>query len=471
MKKIIVTLSILALLNVSCKTTQTKNTASTIKNNTKITNNYDAGQLENAIIYEANIRQYSPEGTFKAFTQDIPKIKELGVKIIWLMPIHEVGMKNRKAFGDKSIDQVPAEDKDKYYGSHYSVKDYRSVTPNYGTKEDFDNLVKTAHKNDMLVILDWVANHTAWDHAWVTEHNDYYTRDKNGKMIAPFDWTDVAELDFNNPNLRTAMIEDMKYWITNHNIDGFRCDVAMEVPRDFWDRASSELNTVKPIFMLMEAEQPDLMENAFDMQYGWEVHHIFNKICKEENTVLEFDKYMVAYKDKYQTDDISMVFTSNHDENSWNGTEYERMKDAVETFAALTFMMPGMPLIYNGQEYDLKKRLKFFEKDQFEKIEGRMMPVYKKLGNLKNTRKALHGGKNPAAYNRLKTNNDKKILLFERTKEEDTLTFVANLSRETQSFTVAKTLKGKDLMNGNIINIEKDVPFTLKPWQYIILDK
>lgn len=425
---------------------------------------------DNAIIYEVNIRQYSPEGTFNAFVHDIPKLKKLGVKILWLMPIHEIGIKNRKAKGDKSVDDIEdAIEKQIYLGSPYSVRDYRSINHNYGSKEDFQYLVDTAHKNGMYVILDWVANHTAWDHPWVTMHNKFYTRDKEGKMIAPFDWTDVAELDYTNRDLRKAMIEDMKYWITQYNIDGFRCDVAAEVPTDFWETAKTQLNQVKPIFMLAEAEKPELMKKAFDMQYGWEVHHLFNDIAKGKKTVKAFDTYMQKVKDSLQPDDIHMNFTSNHDENSWNGTEYERMHDAVEVFTALTYVMPGMPLIYNGQEYDLKKRLKFFEKDTIPHTVGKMMPIYEKLGKLKIENAALHGGKKPASYTRLETSNDDKILAFARQKGKNKVIFVANLTRRAQK--VQLPLQGNllDYMTGRTISFSKEAKTQLEPWQYFIL--
>ena len=441
----------------------------TAQNKNVITNNYNSSVLDNAVIYEANIRQYSPEGTFNAFTKDISKLKKLGVKIIWLMPIHEVGMKNRKAHGNVSIEQIPENEKAKYFGSHYSVKDYRSVTPNYGTKKDFDKLVQTAHKNGMYVILDWVANHTAWDHAWMTNHQEYYTKDKNGNFVSPFDWTDVADLNYDNPEMRKAMLEDMKYWITDHNIDGFRCDVAMEVPRDFWDQTSVELNKVKPVFMLMEAEQPDLMQDAFDMQYGWTVHHIFNKIYKGENTAKDFDAYIEKVRTSNEPDDIYMNFTSNHDENSWNGTEYERLHDAVETFAALTFIMPGMPLIYNGQEYDLNRRLKFFEKDQFEHKTGKMMAVYQKLGKLKSSNPALNGGKNPASYQRIATSADDKILAFGRERDGKKVIYLGNLSKTAQEFTIEFDGEYLDYMSGKKIILAKGQKLNFKPWEYKIL--
>ncbi|MCL9806504.1 alpha-amylase family glycosyl hydrolase [Flavobacterium amniphilum] len=458
MKKLI---SILGILVISFQMTA--------QNKKGITNNYKSSALDNAVIYEANIRQYSQEGTFNAFTKDIPKLKKLGVKIIWLMPIHEVGMKNRKAYGNVSIEQIPENEKAKYFGSHYSVKDYRSVTPNYGTQKDFDKLVQTAHKNGMYVILDWVANHTAWDHAWMTNHPEYYTKGKDGKFVSPFDWTDVADLNYDNPEMRKAMLEDMKYWITDHNIDGFRCDVAMEVPRDFWDNTSAELNKVKPVFMLMEAEQPDLMQDAFDMQYGWTVHHIFNKIYKGENTVKDFDAYIEKVSTSNEADDIYMNFTSNHDENSWNGTEYERLNDAVETFAALTFIMPGMPLVYNGQEYDLNRRLKFFEKDQFPHTVGKMMAVYQKLGKLKSENPALNGGKSAAAYKRIQTSADDKVLAFQREAKGKKVIYLGNLSKTAQEFTVGFDGKYLDYMSGKEVILTKGQKLGFKPWEYKIL--
>ena len=410
--------------------------------------------MENAVIYEANIRQYSAEGTFNAFAKDIPEIKKMGVKILWVMPIHPIGVEKRK----------------EGLGSYYSVKDYRGINPEFGNLTDFKNLVKKAHQNGMYVIIDWVANHTAWDNDMVFEHPDYYATDKDGNMISPFDWTDVVKLNYNNQEMRKQMISDMQYWLKEANIDGFRCDVAMEVPVDFWDEASAQLNKTKPVFMLMEAEQPNMMEKAFDMQYGWEFHHIMNDIYKGKKTVADIDTYMANRNTKYQKDDINMYFTSNHDENSWNGTEYERMGDAVETFAALTYMLPGMPLIYNGQEYDFNRRLKFFIKDEITpKTKGKMFGLYEKLGKLKNTNSALNGGKNPANYTRIKTSNDSKTLAFERSNKNEKVIFIANFSNESTFTTI--NLKGnfKDYLSGHTINFRTDAPLGLKAWQYLIL--
>ena len=258
--------------------------------------------MENAVIYEVNIRQYSPEGTFKAFEKDLPQLKKLGIKILWLMPVFPIGLEKRK----------------EGLGSYYAVKDYKGINPEFGNLADYKKLVASAHENGMYVIQDWVANHTAWDHAWVKNNPDYYTKDKDGKMISPFDWTDVVKLNYDNQAMRKEMINEMQYWIKNANIDGYRCDVAMEVPKDFWENATTALKKLKPVFMLMEAEQPDLMEKAFDMQYAWDEHKLMNNVAQGKMTVKDLDKYYAERKNKYAKDDIDMHFTSNHDENSWN---------------------------------------------------------------------------------------------------------------------------------------------------------
>lgn len=409
--------------------------------------------VESAVIYEVNVRQYSPSGTFTAFTQDISKIKKLGVKILWFMPIHPIGVKNRK----------------EGLGSYYSIKDYRGINPEFGSLEDYKKLVQTAHENGMYVIMDWVPNHTAWDHQWVTKHPEYYAKDKDGKMISPFDWTDVVKLDYSNSNLRKEMLAEMKYWLTEADVDGFRCDVAGEVPTDFWNWASAELKKTKPIFLLAEAEKPELSLQAFDMAYGWEAHHIMNEIAQGKKDVAAWDAYITKKDTIWQKDDIMMHFTSNHDENSWNGTEYERMGEAVETFAALTFALPGMPLIYNGQEYDFNRRLKFFEKDSISRTEGKMFSIYEKLGQLKNENSALNGGKKSASYSRISTSLDKNILAFERGKAGKKLLFIANLSSKNQSFSAAIEGTYTDYMSGEKVTFEKNQTINFKPWEYKIL--
>lgn len=417
--------------------------------------------LETAVIYEANIRQYSEEGSFNAFTEDISQLKELGVKVIWLMPVYPISSTKSKG----------------PLGSYYAITDYTKVNPEFGTLDDFRKLVKTAHDNGIYVILDWVANHTGWDHVWIEEHPEYYTQDEEGNIIDPinpetgesWDWTDVADLNYDNHEMREEMIKDMLYWVKEEGIDGYRCDVAHQVPVDFWEVASDRLREVKPVFMLAEAEQPELLENAFDMQYAWEGHHLLNEIAQGRKNVEDWDAYIARNDTLLEADDIFMNFTSNHDENSWNGTVFERMGDAAETFAAMTYVIPGMPLIYSGQEYDMDKRLLFFEKDTIIKKKGRFYPLYQKLGKLKNENRALNGGRRSASYERLNTSDDEKMLAFAREKQGDSMIFIANLSAEPLQFTVEAEGSYTDYMSGEKVEIHPETSHNFKPWEYLIL--
>lgn len=416
---------------------------------------FTADMAESAILYEVNVRQFSPEGTFAAVTKEIPNIKKLGVKVLWLMPIYPIGEENRK----------------EGLGSYYSIKDYRGINPEFGTAEDLHALIAEAHKNGMYVILDWVANHTAWDHPWVKQHPEWYETDKDGKLVSPYDWTDVVALNFDNQEMRKAMVADMKYWLDEFKIDGFRCDMAHEVPTDFWNWAKPQLTTNGEIFMLAETENPDLLANdAFDAAYGWEIHHIMNDIANGKKNVSAIDNYMDSVAKKWKPDDFKLLFTSNHDENSWAGTEYERMGDAVETFAALTYALPSVPLIYNGQEEDFNRRLKFFVKDSIDRNpNAKMRGVYEKLGELKVMNEAFNGGKKAAAYERLKTSDDQSILAFKRKKNSSEAYFIGNLTKSTKEFTVPVSGTFKNFMNNQQIILDGKTSIKLKPWEYYIL--
>ncbi|EMY82448.1 alpha-amylase [Psychroflexus gondwanensis ACAM 44] len=434
--------------------------------------------LESAVIYEANIRQYSPEGTFEAFTKDIPQLKELGVKVIWLMPIYPISMKNRKATADLSIEDIEdPKEKEKYLGSYYAISDYTAVNPEFGTSEDFDKLVDTAHENGMYVILDWVANHTGWDHEWIEKHPDYYHKDKEGNVTDPINpdtgeswgWTDVAHLNYESDSLWTAMKDEMLYWVKEKNIDGFRCDVAGNVTTDFWNYVVPELKKEKPVFMLAESEDKDLFYEAFDMGYNWEGHHIINEIAQGKMSVKNWDDYMAKIDTTYQNDDYLMNFITNHDENSWNGTVEERLGEASETMLAFTYALPGMPLIYSGQEYGMNHRLKFFEKDTIPKTKGETWKTLEKLGALKNNRKAMHGAKNAASYKRLSTSNDEHILAFQREKDEDTLLFIANFSNKKQEFKLSVSGNFVNYESSNNLNLNPDEIHNFEAWEYKIL--
>ena len=434
--------------------------------------------LESAVIYEANIRQYSPEGTFNAFTKDIPQLKDLGVKVIWLMPIYPISEKNRKATGGGNVEDIddPAE-REKYLGSYYAISDYTAVNPNFGTQEDLDKLIETAHDNGMYVILDWVANHTGWDHEWLSTNPEFYTQNEKGEPVDPLNpatgeswgWTDVADLNYDNKELWKEMTEDMKYWVTEHDIDGFRADVAGEVPTEFWDQAVAKIKEVKPIFMLAESEDKDLFHNSFDMGYNWEGHHIMNEIAQGKTNVEAWDNYMTKIDTTYQEDDYLMNFVTNHDENSWSGTVSERMGDASEAMVALTYTIPGMPLIYSGQEYDMDKRLLFFEKDTIPKTKGKMWPVLSKLGELKNENAALHGAKEPATYNRLTTSADKNILAFERSAGGEKVVYIANLSKNPMEFNVELDSELQPYLGKKDFKLAENGKYSFGPWEYVIL--
>ncbi|MCF6184724.1 MAG: alpha-amylase, partial [Bacteroidales bacterium] len=415
---IFISFTVFSILFFSC-TDETETNKQTDNDTLKLTVNKFPERTKKSNIYEVNIRQHTPKGTIKAFEKHIPRLKKTGVDILWLMPIFPISEKNRKGT----------------LGSYYAVANYKKVNPEFGTNEDLHHLIKTAHKDSMLVILDWVANHTGWDNPWITEHPDWYTHDSIGNIVSPVpDWTDVADLNYNNKAMRNEMVNSMKYWLTDFDVDGFRCDVAMMVPTDFWDSARVELDKVKPVFMLAEAEQPDLMKKAFDMNYAWNLYHIMNEIAKGKQNADSLRKYFENDPKTYPQKVYRMAFTSNHDENSWNGTVYERMPHSYKTFAALTFVAPGMPLIYSGQEACLNKRLRFFDKDTIDWSNLEMQDFYAKLIKLKNENPALWNGKagSPAYF--INTSNPEQILSFKRIKNDNTILVIMNLSDKKAKF-------------------------------------
>lgn len=475
-KSLITALAVLTLF--SCK----NETEKTPENSKTEIAKFSSDVEESSVIYEVNIRQYSPEGTFNAFAKDIPQLKELGVKIIWVMPIFPISQTKRKATGgddSKFASEMPKEEQHKYLGSYYAVSDFKKVNPEFGTIEDFRNLVKTAHDNGMYVILDWVPNHTGWDHVWIKEHPEFYTKNAKGEIIDPINpetgkswgWSDVADLNYDNKELRKEMTSDMLHWIKNENIDGFRCDVAGNVPLDFWQQAIPQLRREKNIFMLAEAWEPELLKNGlFDMAYGWEAHHTMNRIAQGKNTVKEWDSYIQKVNKDYEANDILMNFIDNHDENSWNGTVKSRLGKAEEAITALSYVMPGMPLIYSGNEYGLEHSLKFFEKDSIPKTKGKQWNLRAKLGKLKSENSALNGGKNKATYKRIPTSNDNQILIFEREKNGEKVIYLANLSNQVVSASLPISGEFTDYITGKKVVFDVKLSTQLQPWQYYILN-
>jgi cyclomaltodextrinase len=409
-------------------------------------------------IYEVNVRQYTEEGNFKAFEKHLPRLKELGAEILWLMPIHPIGEKNRKGT----------------LGSYYSVKDYKAVNPEFGTLDEFKSLVKMVHKMGMYVIIDWVANHTAWDSRWIEEHPEFYTQDSLGNIISPNpDWTDVADLNFDNKELWSEMIDALKFWVEECDIDGYRCDVAGMVPTEFWIEARTELEKIKNVFMLAEWDTPEV-HLVFDMTYDWDLHHILNGIVKDEKTAIDLIEHLNENEEDFPANAFRMQFTSNHDENSWNGTEFERLGDGVETFAVLTCLIPDMPLIYSGQEAGNNKRLSFFEKDLVEWKEDKLFEKYSKLFQLKKNNKALRNGEQGGEINYIESSDEENTFAFTRSSEKDKILAIFNLSNKPVEVELtAETLQGnyKNYFTGKLESFSIKESFNLQPWEYRVYTK
>lgn len=375
-----------------------------------------------ANIYEVNIRQYTPEGTFKAFQTHLDRLEQMGVEILWFMPVQPIGKERRKGS----------------LGSYYAISDYTAINPEFGTMDDFKALVADAQKRGMRVILDWVANHTAYDHKWVTAHPDWYTRDAKGQIVSPeADWSDVADLNYDNPEMRAAMIEALKFWLSEVGINGFRCDVAFMVPTDFWNDARIALDAENPeLFMLAEADHVEnaLLGQAFNADYAWDLHHIMNDVAKGAKKVEAFETYRKKLNLAYDKDVMKMAFTTNHDENSWNGTVFERMGDAHKTYFVLAATWSNtIPLIYSGQEAGLNKRLRFFEKDTISWERQDLMPFYTAMLALKKTHPALWNGNYGGDFEVLAVDSTANTYAYKRFSGEREVLVYLNFSAASQT--------------------------------------
>ena len=414
----------------------------------------------NATIYQINLRQFTEEGTLRAAESQLPRLKDLGADILWLMPIHPIGKKNRKGS----------------LGSPYAVQDYLAVNPEFGELADLQHFVRTAHALGMYVILDWVANHTAWDNPLTQEHPEWYTRDWKGDFCpTPWrDWDDVIDLDFGNPELRKYMMKALKYWVVNADIDGYRCDVAGFVPTDFWNHARRELDAIKPVFLLAEWESRDLHAESFDMTYGWSWYDAVHNITTAGQDLARLITFYSHNEKEYPHDSIRMLFVSNHDKNSWEGTEFEQFGDGLEAAIVLSVIGGGMPLIYNGQEAGNPKRLAFFEKDPIQWKAHPMGDFYKKLFALKHENTALWNGKWGARMIRVQNNAPLNVLSFVRQNETDKVFTVLNFSAEPRTVTFRDGLYHgdyTDFFSGERVSLDESTTITLPPWGYRVFVK
>jgi len=408
---------------------------------------------KNSVLYEVNVRQYTEQGTFNAFAEHIPRLKALGVDVLWFMPTFPIGVLNRKGG----------------LGSYYSVKDFLNVNPEFGTLEDFKGILDKAHALGMKVVIDWVPNHTSWDNNLTTEHPDWYVKDANGKFTPPigFDWTDVIQLDWSKKGLQDYMIDALKFWV-NMGVDGFRIDHPNNTPKEFWERARTELTTIKPVLLIGEIEEPNnYLEKGFDMNYAWEMHHLMNSVAQGKKSVSSLVEYYEKESAKYPNNVYRLQFLTNHDENTWAGTIDSLMGPAQRAFATLIFTDQGVPLIYSGQEDCLSKRLKFFYRDPIVWDSCYLTGFYKDLVSLKQQNKALWNGDAGGPMVRFKTSNDNSIFAFYREKDESRVVVILNLSKKyTALKSLPQNLNGEyiDYFGGHTIVLPLVDSLRFEPW-------
>lgn len=413
---------------------------------------------KDAVIYEINTRQFTAQGTFAAAAKHLPRLQTLGVDILWLMPIHPIGLKNRKGS----------------LGSPYAVQDYRAVNPEFGTLDDLRDFVQQAHVLGMYVIIDWVANHSAWDNVLVDSHPDWYARDYKGDFRPTpwWDWSDIIDFDYSQPKLREYMTAAMCYWVQETDIDGFRCDVAGFVPNDFWSRVRYELEQIKAVFMLAEWEARDLHFDAFDMTYAWSWNETMFGITRGDLPISKLYKYYSWNEKAFPQEAMRMTFVSNHDKNAWDGTQFEQFAQGLRATIVLSVTGEGMPLIYNGQEAGNPKRLAFFERDPINWQPHAIGDLYQSLIRLKKSHTALWNGKWGATMLHVLNSAPAQIFSFVRQKQTDKVLVMLNLSASQCQVTLDETLchgTYLDWFSQQSYSVEKNTVICLDAWGFKVL--
>lgn len=410
-------------------------------------------------IYEVNVRQYTSEGTFEAFQNHLSRLKDMGVEILWFMPVTPISLKDRKGT----------------LGSYYAVQNYTEINPEFGSIKDFNNLVYNAHSLGFKVIIDWVANHTGNDNVWIDLHPDFFAySDETKEIIHPHGWEDVSKLNYDNADMQDAMIEAMKFWITTSDIDGFRCDMAHLVTLDFWKKAKAELDKVKPgLFWLAECEESNYHE-VFDATYTWQwMHKTEDYVKQNENVVSRLFDVLVHYNASFTPDAFRVYFTSNHDENSWNGTEYEKYGNAAILLSVFSCTWNGLPMIYSGQELPNYKRLKFFDKDEIEWTgQNALHEFYKTLLTLRKTNNALRAGDQAVNTKKISTGYDEKVFAFIRNIDEEAVLVILNFSSGAHDLDM-KNIPGKfkNIYNNEFFDRHVNSFLSIEPWGYLVFEK
>ena len=417
-----------------------------------------------AVLYEMNIRQFTAEGTFRAASERLPFLRSIGIDAIWLMPIYPIGVEDRKGS----------------LGSYYSISDYKGVNPEFGSEVDLRDFITKAHALGIKILFDWVANHTARDARWISERPlDWYERDSEGRAKVPWDWSDTAKLNYTNKEVWRGQIDAMRYWVEQFGIDGFRCDMAMLVPIEFWQEASAELHAIKSdIFMLAEAEEDNLFEGAFNMSYQWNIHHIMCDIAKGARRVWDMRNAMYAERQRYPREAMRLSFTSNHDENSWSGSEQSRFGRALEVMTAMTFLMPStMPLIYTGQEVGYDHSFAFFDRDPIPADmykECYAAELYRRLSDLKHSQRALDAGERGGDVIEIENNAKDCMMTFVREVAGSRVVAIVNLSPYTIHADFRTGIyagKYRDAISGERVVLDDHVERDIAPWHYQILVK
>jgi len=411
-----------------------------------------------AAIYQINTRQFTPQGTFRAAEKQLPRLKALGADILWLMPVHPIGKKNRKGT----------------LGSPYSVRDYYRVNPEFGTLADLKSFVRTAHRLGMRVILDWVANHSAWDNPLVARHPEWYDRDWKGQFRPTpwWDWSDIIDFDFRQEGIRRYHAQAMAYWVREADVDGFRADVAAYVPLDFWETVRADLERIKPVFMLAEAQMRDLHYRAFDASYGWGWYDAMSNISKGKADVGALFGYYSENESAWPGGAMRMVYAENHDQNAWHGTQFEQFGPNLTNTIVLSVVGEGIPLIYNGQEAGNPKRLQFFEKDP---IAWRAHPIgdlYRRLFALKARNAALHNAPWGARMVGVANSQPGKVFSFVRQKGDARVFAAFNMSPEPRRVMFAERLhhgRYTDFDSGKRVTVDARTAWDMPPWSYRVL--
>jgi alpha-amylase len=429
---------------------------------------YGCGQPEESVtnesdtpgnIYEVNVRQYTPEGSFKAFQQHLPRLKQMGVEMLWFMPVTPISVEDRKGS----------------LGSYYAVADYKGVNPEFGNLSDWKALVKAAQAQGMKVIVDWVANHTGADNHWLKSHPDFFIKDSTGNAVYAFDWSDTRDLDYDNMELQDSMIAAMQFWIDETGIDGFRCDVAGEVPTAFWQKAIPAIRakSKKNLFFLAEGEKPELIEAGFNASYAWKPFHAMVSIAKGEKSALLLDTVLAQQVIEFPADGKFLYFTSNHDENSWNGSDYETFPGKKHApFAVLTQTLPnGIPLVYSGQEEPVLRAIPFFEKDTIPFKAYQRAPMYKKLQELRKQQRALF---EKGSFDKIAIGDANLVYAFSRKHEGKEVIVFTNLSDAAQNIHLENEIpqaKYHEVFTNEKIDFNGHFDLHLEPWSYKIYVK